>query len=145
MATSYALPVNGSAVHSHSHHGHGHTRSHHRKAVPDRLGFAPSSMNEVLQMDSNKDMSMRPQPSPNIQSQGSVNETRQTKHEHSYSTFEATQRDIRYSSAPPSASMDHKYSVSEPYIQPKQERYKFPSLDTHDHETTVSHHSSPRR
>ena len=49
MATSYALPLNGSAVyahHGHSHgHVHGHTRSHHRKAAPDRLPLAPTSMN----------------------------------------------------------------------------------------------------
>ena len=49
MATSYALPLNGSGVHSH--HGHGHTRSHHRKAVPERLPLAPTSINGALHMN----------------------------------------------------------------------------------------------
>lgn len=36
--------MNGSAGHSHDHHGHGSSRSHHRKAAPDRLpaSFKPS-------------------------------------------------------------------------------------------------------
>lgn len=46
MATSYALPLNGSGIHSH--HGHGHTRSHHRKAVPERLPLAPTPINGAL-------------------------------------------------------------------------------------------------
>ena len=49
MATSYALPLNGSAVythHGHNHgHSHGHSRSHHRKAAPDRLPLVPTYMN----------------------------------------------------------------------------------------------------
>ena len=147
MATSYALPVNGSANHPHSHHVHGYTRSHHRKAVPDRLAFAPTSVNEVLQMNaesSPRDMFMRPHPSPNTQPQDLFNERPQAKHEHS-STYESTQKDIRYSSAPPSASMDHRYSASEQYIQPKQEHYRFPSLDTHNHEIAVSHYGGSQR
>ena len=148
MATSYALPINGSAPHSHSHHGHGHTRSHHRKAVPDRLAFAPTSMNGILQMNtesSPKDMFLHPQPPPHTQPQGPFNEARQAKHEHSHSTYVSTQKDVRYSSTPPSASMDHKNSASEPYIQSKQESYRFPFLNTHNHETTVSHHAGSQR
>ena len=49
MATSYALPLNGSGVHGH--HGHGHTRSHHRKAVPERLPLVPTSMNGALHLN----------------------------------------------------------------------------------------------
>lgn len=49
MATSYALPLNGSGVHSH--HGHGHTRSHHRKAVPERLPLVPTSINGALHLN----------------------------------------------------------------------------------------------
>ena len=47
MATTYALPLNGPTRHN-SHnlgHGHGHTRSHHRKAAPERLPLGPTPKN----------------------------------------------------------------------------------------------------
>ena len=49
MATSYALPLNGSSTYGH--HIHGHSRSHHRKAVPERLPLAPASVNGVAQQN----------------------------------------------------------------------------------------------
>ena len=49
MVTSYALPLNGASTYSH--HIHGHSRSHHRKAVPERLPLAPTSTNGVVQQN----------------------------------------------------------------------------------------------
>ncbi|SLM39246.1 Cation efflux protein transmembrane domain [Lasallia pustulata] len=46
MATTYAFPLNGSAVHEH--HGFGHARSHNRKNTIERLPLQPLSSNGSL-------------------------------------------------------------------------------------------------
>jgi hypothetical protein len=91
MATSYALPLNGSANHS---HGHGHTRSHHRKAVPDRLTLAPASLNSMLQVGPNGTAGhalSRPHTHSRSLPQGSWSEKPSEKHQYSRSTLEASQ------------------------------------------------------
>ncbi|MCJ1249289.1 putative zinc transporter msc2 [Trapelia coarctata] len=87
MATSYALPLNGSATHS---HGHGHTRSHHRKAVPDRLALAPpGSLNSMMQIASESSAAYTlNRQHMHSRSMPPAPDKQPPKHEHSHSTYE---------------------------------------------------------
>jgi len=87
MATSYALPPSGSAIHS---HGHGHTRSHHRKAVPDRLALTPpASLNNMMQ-GANESSTGYTLGRQHMYSRSTPQgpDKQPVKHEHSHSTYE---------------------------------------------------------
>lgn len=113
MATTYALPFNGSASHSHSHShsNRGHTRSHHRKAVPDRLSLAANSMNGAPQATLGNSQKVGPSTNANhthSQSlpQSLLNEKHQTHHEHHRSTSRALFQATEHSNLTQS-HMDH--------------------------------------
>lgn len=109
MATSYALPLNGAATHS---HGHGYTRSHHRKAVPDRLALAPpASLNSMMQgaNESSTGYTLGRQ-HMHSRSMPQGPDKQPAKHEHSHSTFEPHAEPYP-SAGLPSADMSQRLST----------------------------------
>lgn len=66
MDASYAFPLrtNDPVTNNHEHNDHGRTRSHHRKAAPDRLPFSSVSINGTL----NANAAYPQDPAPNVDS-----------------------------------------------------------------------------
>ena len=99
MATSYALPLNGSATHS---HGHGHTRSHHRKAVPDRLALAPAASLNSMMAIANESSTAYTLNRQHMHSRSMLQgpDKQVAKHEHSHSTYESPSEPFPSASLP---------------------------------------------
>jgi len=136
MATSYALPLNGSATHS---HGHGHTRSHHRKAVPDRLALAPpASLNSMMQIASESSTAYTlNRQHMHSRSMPQAPEKHSAKHEHSQSTYEPYSEPFP-SAGLPSAHMNNRQSTMD------SDRHTTEGRHGLSYVTTDGHESSPR-
>lgn len=139
MATSYALPLNGSATHSHS---HGHTRSHHRKAVPDRLALAPpASLNSMMQIASESSTGYtlgRQHMHSRSMPQGP--DKQPAKHEHSHSTYEPYSEPFP-SAGVPSLDMNHRHSRMDSDIHTTDPQHGLSSISTHDHGALPGSHA----
>ena len=145
MATTYALPLSGPTRHnSHSlGHGHGHTRSHHRKAAPERLPLVPTSTNEVSNLNGGS-----------LQ-KGLLNGTTQ---QHIYTrslplnvlndTSQTNQRNfqVNHQHLPreKSTGMERRSSRASTTLHAKPSGYGFPTVSTQSNETgSKNHEASP--
>ena len=130
MATSYALPLNGSGNLAHSHFSHGHTRSQHRKAVPERLALAQAPTNGAAQPDlgtfqrNGQSISVRPHMHSESLPQNYSVEPRQARPVHHHSTVQHQPGDLK-NSGPQTIHMDHSPSRSLAALSQLRSEYGF--------------------